>query len=343
MFEIADSNLKQYWEHLSHEEIIKRLRDTVLPDSIAPLSEERQPFRLLKEKTILDYLDFFAAYPEALGRLSQATKLAFNLQLPCPREYTIKESHFDLNSLEPDLLERLIPLGFEPDHFATLNPPEYKWCLTMKMEITHHTSSFSKRVRAIHDMMLTNSLKAQSFAEEYSNIFGYLEIETYCSKSRHALPFRGVSEEGLEMFPFDAEEFKQLRPPSTETEAALLGMPLDVHKRIDIHVKVPTEARGASFIGADSSEMQRLRDLFLASGFYEIYSEAGNHIYTVQLLDQRPGKKVFNKLRNWADKYGGVIGIKMESCNHFYRTQRQINGTTQLAPVPNLVTWRNAA
>jgi hypothetical protein len=343
MCTVGNGFVKAYWEHLSREQILNRLRNASLPEHMVPLSNERQPFKHLQDKTILEYLDFFATYPEALGRLSQAVKVAFDIQMPCPREYTIKESHFDLNSLDPDLLERLIPLGFEPDHFATLNPVEYKWCLTMKMEIPHESPTYAQRVKSIHDMMFTNSLEAHRIAEEYPNIFGYLEIETYSSKSRHVIPFKDVSSEGLDAFPFERNEFEQIQPPSTEAEACDSGLPLDVHKRIDIHVKVPTEARGARFLGADSARMKRLRALFLASGFYEIYSEAGNHIYTVQLLDPKPGKRVFHQLQTWANSYGGIIGIKMESCNYFYRTPREIQGVTTLAPIPNLVKWRKAA
>jgi hypothetical protein len=343
MCTVGNGSVKTYWAHLTRDEIFSRLRNAALPEHMVPLSYERQPFKHLEEQTILDYLDFFSMYPEALGRLSQATKVAFDIQMPCPREYTIKESHFDLNSLEPDILRRLIPLGFEPDHFATLNPVEYKWCLTMKMEIPHGSPTYAQRVKTVHDMMFRNSLEAQRIAEEQPNIFGYLEIETYSSKSRHVIPFKDVSPEGLDEFPFETNEFEQIQPPSTEAEARHAGLPLDIHKRIDIHVKVPTEARGASFLGADSPRMKRLRALFIESGFYEIYSEAGNHIYTVQLLDPKPGKRVFNQLQTWANSYGGIIGIKMESCNYFYRTPRKIKGVTTLAPIPNLVKWRKAA
>lgn len=343
MHDPFNNGIDSYWSNLTTERILTRLRDATLPDHVVPLSEHRRPFLHLRDETILGYLDFFRRYPEALGRLSQAVKVAFDIQIPCPLDYTIKESHFDLNSLEPDILDSLIPLGFEPDHFATLNPIEYKWCLTMKMEIANKIPNYAKRLTAIHDMMLQNSLIAQRIAERNPDIFGYLEVETYCSKSRHVLPFKTISDEGLAAFPFESGEFEQIEPPSTHAEAIKFGIPLNVHKRVDIHVKVPTEARGVSFQGADSTSMQRLRELFLAAGFYEIYSEAGNHIYTVQLLDPQPGKRIFNKLRTWAGIFGGIIGIKMEACNYFYRTPRSIQGVTTLAPIPNLTKWRKAA
>ena len=125
--------------------------------------------------------------------------------------------------------------------------------------------------------------------------------------------------------------------PSTDSEAVKQGMALHTHKLIDIHVKVPSEARGPKFAGADSCRMKRLRQLFVSAGFYEILSQAGNHIYTTQLLDARAGKQIFLKLRDWANVHGGIVGIKMESCNYFFRTPRQFGGEARLAPIPNLV------
>lgn len=337
-----DMDISRYWRDKSEGEILQQLRNISLPDICVPLSDERRPFATLSDDAVLGYLEFFRQYPEALGRLSLAVKKAFGIDLPCPREFVIKESHFDLTSLEPDLLDKLVPLGFEPDHFATLNPPEYKWCLTMKMEVPTSGADSASRLRQIHQMVMRNSFLARDLVERYQSIFGYLEVETYSSQSRHVFPFREVSGEGLEMFPFEAGEFEQVRPPSTTKEAAETGLPLDVHKLIDIHVKIPTEVRGAEFRGAGGARTAALREKFLEAGFYEIYSEAGNHIYTIQLLDAKSSKPVYQRLRLWAEQFGGIVGMKMESCNYFYRTPRQINGEMNLAPIPNLVTWAKA-
>ena len=124
MYVEAGGNDARGLEDLSDGEIISALRRIVLPPELVPLSRERQPFKSLRGETILRYVRFFKQYPEALGRLSYAVKSAFGLLKPCPTQFTIKESHFDLNTLQPDLLDQLIPLGFEPDHFATLNPRE---------------------------------------------------------------------------------------------------------------------------------------------------------------------------------------------------------------------------
>lgn len=327
---------------VSDDLAIRRLREVSLPSDFVPLSRERRPFESLSDEAVLGYFKFFQRYPEALGRLSIALKRAFGLKWPCPVHFTIKESHFDLNTLDPGFLDQMVPLGFEPDHFATLNPPEYKWCLTMKMEIPVGVGHAS-RVRDIHDMMYRHSLDAKSIAECNPSAFGYLEMETYSSRTRHVQPFRVVSDEGLESFPFAAGEFEQVVPPSTEAEARTLGLQLDIHKLVDVHVKLPTGARGGGFEGADSARMVALKEKFISAGFYEIYSEAGNHIYTVQLLDARPGKSIFLMLRDWANAYGGLVGIKMETCNYFYRTPRKIDGKIKLAPIPNLVHWRNSA
>jgi hypothetical protein len=338
MFTECASAVREQLAGLSESQIVERLRQSVLPSDAVVLSGERRPFAALSDEAILGYFRFFERFPEAMGRLSLALKRAFSIEAPCPTHFTVKESHFDLNTLDPDLLDKLVPLGFEPDHFVTLNPPEYTWCLTMKMEVPFGPAH-GARVRKIHDMMFANSVAAKDITEAYEFVFGYLEMETYSSKTRHVLPFREVSDEGLEAFPFLKGGFEPIFPPSTEQEALLSGLPLDVHKRIDIHVKIPTEVRGAEFRGADSSRMKQLREKFLCAGFYEIYSEAGNQVYTVQLLGAKHSKTVFFMLKEWADRYGGVIGLKMETCNYFYRTPRKLE-QGRLAPIPNLVIWR---
>ena len=317
--------------------LLRQLRTVELASELVPLSDDRKPFAAMSDEAIIKSVEFTLAFPERLGRLSQTIRRVLGICLPCPVDYIIKESHFDVSAPSQEMTDRFICLGFEPDHFATLNPPEYRSCFTAKFEIDSRAANRRTRLATIDKLVMDASLNAQKLVEDEPGCFGYLEIESYSSKNKFVYDFRPLSPEGVENFPFRENEFVVFTLPATREEAANTGLPLNGHKIVDVHVKVPTPNRGAGFEEAATSEMEALRELFLLAGFYEIYSEAGNFIYTVQSFNASEGKRVFDELDRFARKFGGISGLKLEICKYFWRKCQDTGAEVgRLSPVPPL-------
>jgi hypothetical protein len=325
-------------------DLINGLRQYPLDPGLVPLSADRFPFRTLPDQTILAACRWALEYPEKLGRLSHTIRRFLGLSSDCPVHYVIKESHLDLTSTPHNLPSHLIELGFEPDHFAELNPPEYQWCYTLKFEIPRTTVGEAKRVSEIDRLLLEQSTQAEELVSGHPGCFGYLEVESYSSKNKRVYNFRPVTGAGLAHFPFSQGAFEPFDLPRNSRQALSIGLPLNAHKAVDVHVKLPTPGRGRGFEEADSTEMRTLRGLFLGAGFYEIYSEAGNYIYTVQSFDIPVGKLIFDALDAFAVEWGGLAGLKLEICKHFWRNWIDTQGTNiQLAPIPPVTRLRKNA
>lgn len=290
------------------------------PPDILPLSPERHPFRDYSDDAIQQYFRFLAFYPEAYGRLGRFVRTKLGVAQPCPTRFVLREAHIDISDADQELANFLLCRGFEPDHFLSLNPPEYTKCFTARFEIP---AEHPTRSRAIAEYMLGMMLDAERKVSEHDGIFAYSEIECYTHRNKKTFEFRPVDGDSLGTFPFAAGQF----------------VPASAYpKKWDIHVKLPSRSKGSAFDGAECPAMLRLRQLFLMSGFYEIRSLSGNLIYTLQLMDGRDAKRIFVALADWASMNGGITAIEMEACARFWRSEATAPGNRLfVAPTPKIV------
>lgn len=335
--ELAKSLLSNTPKNPNIETLIEGLRTFKLADDELPLSNSRFPFLEISDKAIISSVIDTLQFPEKLGRLSNIIRKYLEIPIDCPVNFAVKEAHLDINEVKGNLYNDLIEIGFEPDHFFELNPPDYHWCFTLKYEIPHFDIDNQNRLHFINNELINRAKKAQEAVDADDNCYGYLEVESYSSRNKFTFVFKPVSRNGLASFPFKEGHFVNFNLPSTLEESVNTNTSLSSHKIVDIHVKVPSIYRGVGFEEAGNSEMESLRKLFLLAGFYEIYSEAGNYIYTVQLLDSRKGKKIADILINYAQKWGGIAQIKLEICNYFWRKEYNFSDKRLLSPIPPLV------
>jgi hypothetical protein len=284
-----------------------------------PLCPDRNPFLNYSNDAILSYFRFLRLYPEAYGRLGRFVRTKLGIGQPCPVRYTFREAHIDVSDADQSLADFLLSLGFEPDHFQTLNPPEYTKCFTARFEIP---SERVHRSRKIAHYISRSTMEAEERVQQAVGRFAYSEIEYYTHKNKRSFEFRPLTEEALRNFPFKANAFR-----------AIGAFP----KKLDIHVKIPTQAKGIAYQEAECPEMLKLRQLFLSAGFYEIRSLSGNAIYTAQMVDGKRAKAVFKLLCDWGLSYGGIISIELEVCTRFWRSEIDTAQGVFFAPVPKVV------
>lgn len=299
---------------------INKIRKIRWADNILPLSDERYPFRSWSDNTILCFIEYMRKFPNSTGRLPLLIKEYLDIPNICSERFIMKEAHIDISECDNCLKEKIISLGFEPDHFKTLNPAEYTKCFTMRIE----TNPFDRaEIKRVHNYMKESLLYIQGIIDSIKGVFSYTELETYSDRLCKKYKFRAVDEIALSSFPFFPNEFV---------------LTSGKYKKADIHVKLPaSNLKGKEFEGAESTEMLILRQLFIMSGFYEIRSLSGNIIYTLQLLDMKIAKLVFNSLLNWANEYGGVSFIVMEIIDEFWRKEEDLNGKMFCSPIPRVV------
>jgi hypothetical protein len=297
----------------------KEARDWCWPPEILPHSSDRHPFANYSDSAIGEYFRFLDCFPEAYGRLGRFVRMQLGVAQPCPVEYVFREAHIDISDADQQLANSMLAIGFEPDHFLSLNPPEYTKCFTARFELPRGRQS---RSRAVANYLRKAIDKAERMVAERPGLFAYSEIECYTHKNKRSYGFLPVEDAGLEAFPFRANEFRAVD---------------DYPKKWDVHVKVPTAAKGADFGRAESPAMLKLRQLFLQAGFYEISSLSGNLIYTVQMVDGRQAKRTFQLLAAWSKNFGGVTAIELEACTRFWRTEANLPGQRFMAPIPKVV------
>jgi hypothetical protein len=115
-------------------------------------------------------------------------------------------------------------------------------------------------------------------------------------------------------------------------------VPLDCHKVIDIHLKLPMAVRRREFPDAESDEMLELRAKILAMGLHELVTEAGNAIYTGQFLRSSEVKPLFKRLDEYAGRFGGILEMCVEPCIFFWRKESVgPDGGRELAVVPRIL------
>jgi hypothetical protein len=309
------------------QKLIDFVKSIEKPNDIIPLLKEREIFLSLSDKALRQYLLFFFEHPECLGVFSRSIRRSLGIAQYCPDTFIMKESHIDINEADNELINELVALGFEPDHFFTLNPPEYRHCFTMRMEIPRDDRAIKGRAAYIQHMITERTLLAQCLIDRLDGTYAYLEVESYSDSLKRRYTPQCVDEEGLFYFPFRETQFVQ--------QPVVVGQ--REFKVADLHVKMPMLEKGAQFHYANHTCMKMLRQLFLVAGFYEIRSMSGNYLYTVQLRSVKLARRLFGELDAWARRFGGITSIEVEVISHFWRKESKLVGRVHPAPIPIIV------
>lgn len=318
-----------------NRESAENLRDYVLPEGVLPLAPTRQPFT----KFGIDALELGAgwalAFPEKQGRLSSCVRELMNISSETIQDYVVYEAHIDISEAPLDLADEFVRLGFEPDNFFKLQPICYKAHFTLAFKCRKQSRERQRQVMKILERSVN---QAKCIIQNDSRVSAFIEVEAYGSRNVQTWSeFKPVTQTQLEQYPYDCLKMEAYHLPSTEVESLKMNMSLNAFKAFDVHVKLPSACRGGLFADADAPPMLGLRSVLQESGFYEIVSEAGNHIFTAQFIDANDTKQIFTAITNYARQCGGFSGIYMERCIDFWRKSNLVNGCETLAEISPLV------
>lgn len=290
------------------EKIIK----AKLLDDMLPILEERVAFKNVSEQAITEYLKVFDEFPEILSRYGRIIRHNLDMEPICPTNYIIIEAHIDISSTNKELKNSIIGCGFEPDSFFSLNPPEYFDCFTCRMEIP---KSYKYRRKVIKKHLIEKMKIIQSLVESQEGIIAYSEIEAYNNNYKKRYNYHPPTLDAINEFPFKINEFE----PTSDIS----------RKYADLHIKIPFTDESHKFFNL-------LKTRFLASGFYEISSNSGNFIYTIQYESATDGRNAFRKIKKWADKFNCIKGIELEICFHFWRKKVHFENEFYNSPIPKI-------
>lgn len=292
------------------------------PPEILPLEGERRPFSSWTDVEIECFAKVSEEFPEANGRLYRLLRAARGQQVDCPARFVMVEAHVDVSSTAscPHIRSTLLKCGFEPDHFRTLNPPDYDECYTLRFEVPFGDTARLALVRSRAESALSD---AQRVIQDTTGVFAYTELESYSEKMVSRRDFEPPRAERVEDFPL----------PSGAFVPDFSG----VYKSADLHVKLPFHwSRHGHQADCGSWEsMLRIRQRFIAAGFYQIQSLSGNAIFTVQTADVRDAKATFQELTEWLELgHTGVTTINFEQIEGFWRKEEIIGGERFVSPIP---------
>jgi hypothetical protein len=328
--------------------LTRKLIDYQLPANRLPLCDRRRPFADLSPEMVSEIVRRAVSCAELRGRLTDSVREVAGMTTAATiGDFVIFEAHIDLTDVDERLGVGLLRLGFEPDDFAKMAPPEYRHHYTLQYVIPLP----SDRLRFFQSQVADAGTQAARLIQQHGCATGYVETETYRSKYMTRFPFREFPAHGDVSAP--VESSYQLRTvPTSQEEAIDSGLPLDVRRAADIHVKIPGDF--AEYNGVPVSERveaadescpagrARLRETLTAHGFYEIVSEAGNYLYSAHFADIGEANSAYWQLVAFARKLGGITGVVREACTGVWRkTVTSSAGTEVLARVPPLlrISW----
>jgi hypothetical protein len=301
--------------------VISILRQAKMPDRLAPKLIERCPFSSLSDEAIINFLLYAKEYPWGLGILTQTLYHFLKIYRSCPTEFIIIESHIDLPGKAKEDEDAFISMGFEPDHFKTLNPPEYDLCYTLRWEIP---KDWWKRMNHIQVKNYVVEVTKKACATiEKRNYPAYAEVEIYSHAGKKVFENIDVEKGEISDFPYSSNDFIQVASNPS------------IFKKADVHIKIPV------YKGIAQHKLDKLTSLFINAGFYEIVSKSGNKIFTVQCIFQEDAVAAFQQLNLWSKKSNLVSSINHETCLYFWRHQWKENDEYIVSPIPKVVR-RNA-
>ncbi|MEQ8462807.1 hypothetical protein [Coleofasciculus sp. E1-EBD-02] len=321
-------------ESLTLNQLYNELKAYVLPPNKLPLCLTRKPFANLDFELINILIKYTLEYPEKVGRLTDIIRALAGFKRVKPAKFIIVEAHIDLTIVDENLINALLRLGFEFDNFAKIQPEKYKYHFTLEYCINPERSH---RARALFELTTERSEEAATLIQNHPHADGYVETEVYSHKDDKRYRFRPMTKEGLQHFPFNSESFRISELPLSVSDAQHKGLPLDIHRVADIHVKLPSHLNYESFKELESKEMDLLKDKLKSCGFYEIMSESANYIYTAHFYNTLESKDVFTKLVQFTENWGGFTGVSREICTKMWRKQSVEENQIILAEAPPLL------
>jgi hypothetical protein len=322
--QVLASRIDELLNSLEESEIISMLRKAEIPDNITPKLTTRTPFSSLSDRAIMNFLLHLKKYPWGLGQLTQTVYHLFNINRSCPTEFIIIETHIDVPDIAKKDEDIFISMGFEPDHFKTLNPPEYNLCYTLRWEIPKNEWKNMNHIQ-VKNYVIEVTKKACETIKQ-SNYPAYAEVEIYSQIGKKIFECIDLEKGDISNFPYRNDSFLEMTYSNR-----------DVFKKADVHVKIPvdTEAMHSTFL---KNKLDTLTSIFINAGFYEIVSKSGNKIFTVQCVSPSDAVATFKKLVVWAEKSQLVSSINHETCLYFWRHQWEENGEQFTSPIPKVVT-----
>ncbi len=319
--------------------LLKGLQTFILPPEVVPLCLQRRPFEQYSEDMIQHIAVAALSEPARCGRLTDAVRRFLGFRRVLPVRSTVAEAHIDLTATDPQLTNALLRIGFEPDNFAKIEPPQYKHHFTLQYVSARESPGGGERYREVHEA----SKRASALIDQHPSAFGYVETEHYDDDYCQRYAYSPMAAENVSHFPFDATTFVSQPVPATEKEAKALGVPLDSKRAADLHVKIPSHLNCDQHEDLDSNASRQLKLLLKQCGFYEIVSEGANFIYSAHFADMAESKTAFQQLDAFAKTYGGITGIAREVCTRMWRKPEMINGEFALAEVPPHLSYSKIA
>jgi len=191
------------------------------------------------------------------------------------------EIHVNARSMREDTESELLGIGFSPDPFLPSG---------LDHTPTNHFTWESYDNPRLRDEKWDGTL---SLVKGDDTFQGYAESETvskkYIVKFDNSDVYHHFSE-----FPIEGLRVVQL--------------PEGVYKSSDIHVKRSLDLNG-----------DKLESLLLDHGFYRVCTPR-NRILTLHTEWVRDAKNIFDKLKNYFSRSGGVKGMELEVVSGFYRS-----------------------
>lgn len=298
-----------------------------------PLARSNRLYSRLSDETLLSFGEHLAQFPEKKGRITDAWRTCFDQCVKPLDQYVIREAHLDITDVSETLENQLVSLGFEIDDFFKLLPA----CYTRHFTLAYQYDATDRgRVRQIKRTFDDRTEAARVLVENDALTFGYLEVETYSSSSvRKFAPHTHVScakISGLTQF-LETCALKPIQVSnSSSTDVIASELQSSVVKRADVHVKVKGNVESAT--GAQKAYLAEVAHAFVTAGFYEIISEAGNSIYTVQFTDAVKAKRLFRDIQSHIDDMPLIAQVCYEPCTFFWRKSAVLGTTKVLSPIP---------
>ena len=322
--QILENRINKLLDSIGEVRVISMLRQAKMPDRIAPKSIIRTPFSSLSDEAILNFLLYSREYPWGLGQLTQTLYHVLNINRSCPIEFVIIESHIDVPDIAKKDEDIFISMGFEPDHFKTLNPPEYNLCYTLRWEISKNEWKNMDRIQVKNYVMQATKKACKTI--EQGNYPAYAEVEIYSHLGKKIFEYTDLEKGDIGHFPYKNESFIEVVNNSQ-----------DIFKRADVHVKIPVDIEAMNSTSL-KNKLDILTLMFINAGFYEITSKSGNKIFTVQCIFPNDAANTFKELIVWAEGSRLVSSINHEACLYFWQHEWEENGERFISPIPKIVT-----
>jgi hypothetical protein len=322
--QILTNRIDQLLASFGESEVILMLRKAKMPDRIAPKSTVRTPFSSLSDEAIINFLLHSKKYPWGLGQLTQTLYQIFNMSRSCPIEFIIIESHIDVPDIGKKDEDIFISMGFEPDHFKTLNPPEYNLCYTLRWEIPKNEWKNMNHIQVKNHVIEVTKKACETI--EKSNYPAYAEVEIYSEFGKKIFECMDLVKGDTSHFPYRNNDFIEVTNSDRH-----------IFKRADVHVKIPVDSEAIRDTVLQQ-KLDNLTSMFIDAGFYEIVSKSGNKIFTVQCFFPNDAVETFKKLIEWAEESQLVSSINHETCLYFWRHQWEENDKRFTSPIPKIVT-----